>query len=148
MKIELTNLALHKCDEGKIASLAEFVMSTLELHPDCELSISLVNEEEMSSLHLQWMDEPGPTDVLSFPMDEIRPRSKAQGPGLLGDVILCPSYAAKQADDVGHTLQEELELLTVHGVLHLLGYDHREEDEKREMFSMQDDYLERWRERL
>jgi probable rRNA maturation factor len=147
MKIDLTNLVSQKCDERRIASVADFVMSRMELHPDCELSISLVDEEEMSSLHLQWMDEPGPTDVLSFPMDEIRPHSRTQGPGLLGDVILCPSYATKQADDAGHSLQEELELLTVHGVLHLLGYDHREEEEKQEMFSMQDTFLSQWRAR-
>lgn len=128
--------------------MADFAMSKLELHPDCDLSISLVDEEEMSSLHLQWMDEPGATDVLSFPMDEIRPHSRAQGPGLLGDVILCPSFAQKQAQEAGHSLQEELELLTVHGVLHLVGYDHREVEEKKVMFAMQDTYLSEWRGRI
>ena len=91
------------------------------------------------------MDEAGPTDVLSFPMDEIRPKSRAQGPGMLGDVILCPDFAAKQAEEAGHSLQEELELLTVHGILHLLGFDHREAQEKREMFLLQDSYLTEWR---
>ena len=148
MKIELTNLTSQKCDEGRLVSVADFAMSKLELHPDCDLSISLVDEEEMSSLHLQWMDEPGATDVLSFPMDEIRPHSRAQGPGLLGDVILCPSFAQKQAQEAGHSLQEELELLTVHGVLHLVGYDHREVEEKKVMFSMQDTYLSEWRGRI
>ena len=148
MKIELTNLTSQKCDEGRLVSVADFAMSKLELHPDCDLSISLVDEEEMSSLHVQWMDEPGATDVLSFPMDEIRPHSRAQGPGLLGDVILCPSFAQKQAQEAGHSLQEELELLTVHGVLHLVGYDHREVEEKRVMFAMQDTYLSEWRGRI
>lgn len=148
MKIELTNLTSQKCDEGRLVSVADFAMSKLELHPDCDLSISLVDEEEMSSLHLQWMDEPGATDVLSFPMDEIRPHSRAQGPGLLGDVILCPSFAQKQAQEAGHSLQEELELLTVHGVLHLVGYDHREVEEKKVMFAMQDTYLSEWRGRI
>lgn len=145
MKIEITNLTNENCDQNRIISLAQFAMSRMELHPDCELSISLVAEPEMSALHIQWMDEEGPTDVLSFPMDEIRPKSRAQGPGMLGDVILCPDFAAKQALEAGHSLQEELELLTVHGILHLLGFDHRETQEKSEMFSLQDSYLAEWR---
>lgn len=145
MKIELTNLTDDKCDTKRIISLADFSLTRSEVHPDCELSISLVDEEEMSSLHMQWMDEPGPTDVLSFPMDEIRPHSRAQGPGLLGDVILCPIVASKQATEAGHSLQDELELLTVHGILHLLGFDHREEEEKKIMFGLQDDYISQWR---
>lgn len=145
MKIEITNLTNENCDQNRIISLAQFAMSRMELHPDCELSISLVDEPEMSALHIQWMDEEGPTDVLSFPMDEIRPKSRAQGPGMLGDVILCPDFAAKQALEAGHSLQEELELLTVHGILHLLGFDHRQAQEKSEMFSLQDSYLAEWR---
>ena len=145
MKIEITNLTNENCDQNRIISLAQFAMSRMQLHPDCELSISLVDESEMSALHIQWMDEEGPTDVLSFPMDEIRPKSRAQGPGMLGDVILCPGFAAKQAFEAGHSLQEELELLTVHGILHLLGFDHRETQEKSEMFSLQDSYLAEWR---
>jgi probable rRNA maturation factor len=91
------------------------------------------------------MDEPGATDVLSFPMDEIKPNSASNGPGMLGDIILCPSFAARQAEQAGHPLQDELELLTVHGVLHLLGYDHREEDEKEIMFGIQERYLRDWK---
>ena len=145
MNIELTNLATANCDEGKIKDVARYSLERLGIHPDSELSISLVEESEMSSLHLQWMDEPGATDVLSFPMDEMKPNSAAEGPGVLGDIVLCPSYAEKQAKEAGHSLQEELELLTVHGVLHLLGYDHRESEEQRVMFSMQDEYLKGWR---
>ena len=145
MNIELTNLATANCDEGKIKDVARYSLERLGIHPDSELSISLVEESEMSSLHLQWMDEPGATDVLSFPMDEMKPNSAADGPGVLGDIVLCPSYAEKQAKEAGHSLQEELELLTVHGVLHLLGYDHRESEEQRVMFSMQDEYLKGWR---
>jgi probable rRNA maturation factor len=145
MNIELTNLATFKCDEGRIKGVAKYSLERLGIHPDSELSISVVDESEMSTLHLQWMDEPGPTDVLSFPMDEMKPNSAADGPGVLGDIVLCPSYAEAQAKDAGHSLQEELELLTVHGLLHLLGYDHRESEEKRVMFSMQDDCLKGWR---
>jgi probable rRNA maturation factor len=120
-------------------------MESLGIHRDSELSISLVDEEEMSALHVRWMDEPGATDVLSFPMDEMKPHSAAQGPGMVGDIVLCPDFAVKQAKDAGHSLQEELELLTVHGVLHLLGYDHRESEEKKEMFGLQEEFLGKWR---
>ncbi|MEY3169071.1 MAG: hypothetical protein RL421_314 [Actinomycetota bacterium] len=145
MNIELTNLTAHHCDELRLTSVAEFAMKSMGLHQDCEVSISLVDEEEMSALHLRWMDEPGATDVLSFPMDEIKPNSASNGPGMLGDIILCPSFAARQAEQAGHPLQDELELLTVHGVLHLLGYDHREEDEKEIMFGIQERYLRDWK---
>lgn len=91
------------------------------------------------------MDEPGATDVLSFPMDEIKPHSASAGAGMLGDIVLCPAFASKQADEAGHSLQEELELLTVHGVLHLLGYDHRAEEEKEIMFGLQERYLRDWK---
>jgi probable rRNA maturation factor len=115
------------------------------IHVDSELSITLVDEKEMSDLHMRWMDETGPTDVLSFPMDEMKPHSAAQGPGMVGDIVLCPDYASEQAAKVGHSLGEELELLTVHGILHLLGYDHREEIEKEAMFGLQEELLRKWR---
>jgi probable rRNA maturation factor len=117
------------------------------IHPESELSISLVDEEEMSALHMRWLNEAGPTDVLSFPMDELKPNSSADGPGLLGDIVLCPDYANKQARGAGHSLEEELEVLTVHGVLHLLGFDHRENEEKIAMFSRQEEILREWRSR-
>lgn len=145
MNIEITSLARLKCDEERIKSVAAYALNKLGIHPDSELSISLVEESEMETLHLQWMDEPGATDVLSFPMDELRPNSASTGPGVLGDIVLCPEFAEKQAKEAGHSLQEELELLTVHGVLHLLGFDHRESEEKRIMFEMQDEYLKGWR---
>ena len=93
----------------------------------------------MEQLHVQWMDEPGPTDVLSFPMDELRPGNDTEDavPGLLGDVVLCPQVAVRQALAAGHSTQEELLLLTTHGILHLLGYDHAEPDEEKEMFDLQ-----------
>ena len=145
MNIELTNLATANCDEERIKDIARYSLNRLGIHPDSELSISLVDENEMSTLHLQWMDEPGATDVLSFPMDEMKPNSAADGPGVVGDIVLCPSFAERQAKEAGHSLQDELELLTVHGVLHLLGYDHRESEEKRIMFDLQDEYLKGWR---
>jgi probable rRNA maturation factor len=97
----------------------------------------------MEQLHVQWMDEPGPTDVLSFPMDELRPGTEDEEtpPGLLGDIVLCPQVAQGQAETAGHSTLEELLLLTTHGLLHLLGFDHAEAAEEKEMFGIQRDIL-------
>jgi probable rRNA maturation factor len=89
------------------------------------------------------MDLPGPTDVLSFPMDEMKPFSASKGPGIIGDIVICPQFAAKQA--VSHSAEEEISLLTVHGVLHLLGFDHAEEEEHKVMFGLQEKTLAEWR---
>ena len=148
MNIELSNLTASNCDEARLLSIADFSLTEMGIHRDSELSISLVDEDEMSALHVRWMDEPGATDVLSFPMDEMKPHSAAQGPGMVGDVVLCPDFAARQAAQAGHGLQDELELLTVHGILHLLGYDHREAEEKELMFGLQDQLLTKWRQSL
>jgi len=124
----------------------------MRIHPLAELSVLLVDERAMTDLHERWMGEPGPTDVLAFPMDELRPphlggNREDQGPepGLLGDVVLCPQVAAEQAEKAGHSTQDELELLCVHGILHLLGYDHAEPEEHAAMFGTQDRLLEAWR---
>jgi probable rRNA maturation factor len=111
----------------------------MRVHPQAELSVVLVDESSMEQLHVQWMDEPGPTDVLSFPMDELRPGREDEEPqqGLLGDVVLCPQVARRQARAAGHSTEEELLLLTTHGILHLLGFDHAEPDEEKEMFGLQ-----------
>ena len=134
-------------DEEILKSLANFALQKLGIHPDSELSISLVDEDEMSSLHMRWLNESGPTDVLSFPMDELKPESAVNGPGILGDIVLCPKFAEAQAKSAGQTLEKEIELLMVHGVLHLLGFDHRESDETTIMFSQQDEILREWRSR-
>lgn len=148
MNIEITNLTALACDEERLVGVADYALGKLGIHPDSELSISIVGESEMAALNAQWMSEEGATDVLSFPMDELRPNSAASGPGLLGDIVLCPEYAQRQAAAAGHGLQEELELLTVHGLLHLLGFDHRESEEREIMFGKQADYLKGWRAQL
>ncbi len=145
MTIEFINHTSSHCDEVAIISLAQFVIKDMGVHPDSELSISCVDEAEMTSLHVQWMNEPGPTDVLSFPMDEIKPNSASNGPGLIGDIVLCPTIAEKQAELANHSAQSEIELLTTHGILHLLGYDHAIPNEERVMFKLQDDLLAKWR---
>ena len=123
-------------------SVAEFALNQMGIHPDSELNIRIVAEDEMSELHVKWMDLPGPTDVMSFPMDELKPNSKSDGPGLVGDIVLCPAFAEKNGKQ---SLEMELELLTVHGVLHLLGFDHEDIAEEKAMFKLQDDLLANWR---
>lgn len=143
MSIEINNESVVEVDETALQRLAAYALDELHVHGDAELSIVLVDEAAMEQLHVQWMDEPGPTDVLSFPMDELRPGTEdALTPaGLLGDVVLCPQVAQTQADAAGHGLLEELLLLTTHGILHLLGFDHAEPEEEREMFGIQRDIL-------
>ena len=139
MSIEVVNESGHQVDEIELAALARHVLDAMHVHPRAELSVLLVDTEAMSRLHEQWMDEPGPTDVLSFPMDELRPGREGEpsGPGLLGDVVLCPQVAVAQAAAAGHATAEELLLLAAHGILHLLGYDHAEPAEEKEMFELQ-----------
>lgn len=138
MSVEVNNEADYVVDEAEFASLARFVFEAMYVHPATELSILFVDTDAMSELHLQWMDLEGPTDVLSFPMDELRPGSDGDlATGLLGDIVLCPSVAAAQAATAGHSTIEELLLLTTHGILHLLGYDHETAEEEKEMFGLQ-----------
>ncbi len=139
MSIEVNNESDHAVDEAEFAALARYVLDEMHVHPQTDLSIMLVDTQVMTELHVKWMDEPGPTDVLSFPMDELRPGRDGEvtPPGLLGDVVLCPEVAAQQAAAAGHTTAEELLLLTTHGILHLLGFDHAEPEEEKEMFALQ-----------
>ncbi|MCK9793183.1 rRNA maturation RNase YbeY [Isoptericola sp. 4D.3] len=139
MSIEVANESGVEVDEAEFAALGRFVLDSLHVHPRSELSIMFVDTAVMTELHVQWMDEPGPTDVLSFPMDELRPGREGEEtpPGTLGDVVLCPEVAAQQATVAGHSTAEELLLLTTHGILHLLGYDHAEPEEEKEMFALQ-----------
>jgi probable rRNA maturation factor len=154
MSIDIANESGVEVDETGLAAVARFALDQLRIHPLAELSVLIVDEQAMTELHERWMGEPGPTDVLSFPMDELRPpqpgsrEEPTADPGLLGDVVLCPQVAAQQAKTAGHSTKSELELLTVHGVLHLLGYDHAEPDEHAEMFGLQDQLLKAWRESL
>src|SRR6185295_4881524 len=131
-----------------IVSAARFALDRMGVSPLAELSVLLVELDVMADLHERWMDLPGPTDVMAFPMDELdsarRPDAAGLGPALLGDIVLCPAFAKDQAKKAGHGLLDELHLLTVHGVLHLLGYDHAEPDQEREMFGLQNRLLTQW----
>ena len=145
MSIEIANESGVSVDEASIVAVARFALERMRVNPLAELSILLVELDPMAELHERWMDLPGPTDVMSFPMDELdsarRPDATEQGPALLGDIVLCPEFAKPQAAKAGHSLMTELHLLTVHGVLHLLGYDHAEPAEEREMFTLQNRIL-------
>lgn len=143
MSIEVNNESAIAVDEAALQRLSAYALEAMHVHPDAELAIVLVDEAAMEQLHVQWMDEPGPTDVLSFPMDELRPGTEDQPTpaGLLGDIVLCPQVAQAQAETAGHSMMEELLLLTTHGILHLLGFDHAEPEEEKEMFGIQRDIL-------
>src|SRR4030088_1396412 len=137
MSIEVSNESGIDVSEVELVSVARFVIRKMDVNPGAELSMVLLDTAAMADLHMRWMDLPGPTDVMSFPMDELepggRPDAPEPGPSMLGDIVLCPEFASEQAAAAGHTLGQELALLTVHGVLHLLGYDHAEPDEEKEM---------------
>ncbi|MDT0215495.1 rRNA maturation RNase YbeY [Rothia sp. ARF10] len=139
MSIDVLNETEFELDELELVACARYVMSEMKVHPQADLCLRLVDEAAMETLHVQWMDLPGPTDVMSFPMDELRPGHDGEEPeeGVLGDIVLCPSVAEKQAAAAGHATEEELLLLTTHGILHLLGYDHAEPEEEKEMFELQ-----------
>ena len=143
MSVEINNESTIPVDETALQRLVSYALDQMHVHQDAELAIVLVDEAAMEQLHVQWMDEPGPTDVLSFPMDELRPGSDENitPAGLLGDIVLCPQVAIAQAETAGHSTLDELLLLTTHGLLHLLGFDHAEPDDEKEMFGIQRDIL-------
>jgi probable rRNA maturation factor len=156
MSIEINNESGVEVDESGLAQLARFVLNALHIDPLAELSIVLLDAESMAALHVQWMDLPGATDVMAFPMDGAEgpldrldpsappPTDDGVAEAMLGDVVLCPSVAADQAVSAGHSVASELSLLCAHGILHLLGYDHGDPDEEREMFELQARIVADW----
>ena len=104
-------------------------------------SISRVLIEEMTELHIKWMDEGGPTDVLSFPMDMPEPGNEAV---TLGDIVIAPVVAAQQAATAGHSIDHEIFILAAHGLLHILGYDHATPDEEKAMFTLQESLVKKF----
>lgn len=150
VSIEIANESGADVDTDSVRAVARHALAQMGVNPLAELSVLLVDIEYMGELNHRWMGGDGPTDVLAFPMDE---GTIDHGPGepagaepaLLGDIVLCPEVAAKQAATAGHSTADELHLLTVHGCLHLLGYDHAEPEEEREMFGLQARLLDSWR---
>jgi len=158
VSIEIANESGAEVDEVALAALARHVLDEMRIHPLAELSVLLVDEGVMTELHVRWMGESGPTDVLAFPMDELRPPqpggTRAEHaaaadppgvPGLLGDVVICPQVAGEQARNAEHDVRDEISLLCTHAILHLLGYDHADPDEHATMFGLQDRLLASWR---
>ncbi len=147
MTVEINNESGVEVDEQRLVALALFALDSLRIHPQAELSILLVDTDTMAAYHEKYMDEPGPTDVLSFPMDELRPPKDGEEPplGMLGDIVLCPEVTAAQASDSNRTPEEEADYLLIHGLLHLLGYDHAEPEEKKVMFGLNDTIIAAWR---
>jgi probable rRNA maturation factor len=139
MSTEVTNESGYDLDEAEFAALSRFVIDEMHVHPQVELEIRFVPTDVMAELHVRWMEEEGPTDVLSFPMDELRPGTDGElsEEGMLGSIVVCPDVAVEQARAAGHSAEEEMLLLTTHGILHLLGYDHAEPEEEKEMFDLQ-----------
>src|SRR3954451_24863643 len=154
MSIEgLNNPGLNLVTVPRTQQLAAFVLDRMRVHPQAELCVTAVDEDTIAELNAKWMEKDGHTDVLAFPMDELRPGKVNEEPeeGVLGDLVLSPAVAVRQAEEAvgkgqaGYTAVAELDMLTVHGILHLLGYDHAEPDEHREMFGLQARLLAEWR---
>jgi probable rRNA maturation factor len=156
LSVEVNNESGDQVDERALADLGRFVLDALRIDPLADVSILLVDADTMAALHEQWMDLPGPTDVMAFPMDaadgptdRFDPSAppgtdENSGAAMLGDVVLCPAVAADQASSAGHSTEAELHLLCTHGILHLLGYDHAEPEKEREMFELQARLTKEW----
>ena len=145
--IDVNNESGTEVDEPGLLQLAEFALAELRIHPQAELSILLVDEAAMAELHQRFMDQPGPTDVMSFPMDELRAPELGQSPprGTLGDIVICPQFTSAQAPENGREPAEEIQYLLIHGLLHLLGHDHADAGERAVMFGLNDRIIADWR---
>ena len=141
MTIEITNKSGELVPTESVRDLLQNALVELKLHPDCELNLVFVDIEEMTELHIKWMDEGGPTDVLSFPMDMPEPGNEAV---TLGDIVIAPVVAAQQAASAGHSIDHEIFILAAHGLLHILGYDHATPDEEKAMFSLQESLVKKF----
>jgi probable rRNA maturation factor len=144
MTIEVTNTSGQLVPTTEMVSLMTHAMNTLELNPECDLNISFVEDAYMTELHIKWMDEPGTTDVLSFPMD------MPEQPGevvTLGDIVISPVVAAAQALNQGHSTEHEIYILATHGLLHIMGYDHADKADEKVMFALQEKIVSDWEKR-
>ncbi|MFD0705033.1 rRNA maturation RNase YbeY [Alloscardovia venturai] len=138
MAVDVLNESNWAVEPRVFSDLGLWVMDQMKISTDCDLTIIFNEPDAMEELHLRWMNLEGPTDVMSFPMDELRPGDGTTDvEGMLGDIVLCPAVAATQAQSAGHSTIEELMLLTIHGCLHLLGFDHSDKDQEKEMFGIQ-----------
>ena len=143
MTIEITNKSGELVPTESVRELLQGALIELKLNPDCELNLVFVDIDEMTELHIKWMDEGGPTDVLSFPMDLPGPGNEAV---TLGDIVIAPVVAAQQATKAGHSIDHEIFILAAHGLLHILGYDHATPAEEKAMFSLQEKLVKNYQE--
>lgn len=141
MTVELVNRSGALVPEKEVCALLDFGITYMELNPECEISLTFVNVQEMEELHIKWMNEPGPTDVLSFPMDLPEKKSEVV---TLGDIVIAPAVATAQAEVAGHSAEDEIFILATHGLLHILGYDHADPDEEKVMFALQAKIVKEW----
>ena len=141
MTVELVNRSGALVPETQMHTLLNFGIDYMELNTECEISLTFVDPQEMEELHIKWMDEPGTTDVLSFPMDMPEKRGDIV---TLGDIVIAPAVAAKQALEAGHSTEHEIYILATHGLLHILGYDHADPDEEKVMFALQEKIVKEW----
>ena len=144
MTIEVTNTSGQLVPTTEITSLLTHAMNALELNPDCDLNIAFVEDDYMTELHIKWMDEPGTTDVLSFPMDMPEEPGEAV---TLGDIVISPVVAAAQAITQGHSTEHEIYILATHGLLHIIGYDHADTADEKIMFELQEKIVTDWEKR-
>ena len=142
MTIEVTNSSGQLVPAAEITSLLGFAMKEMKLNPDCDLNVGFIGDQYMTQLHIKWMDEPGSTDVLSFPMDMPEHEGEVV---TLGDIMISPTFAAAQAITAGHSAEHEIFILATHGLLHIIGYDHAEPAEEKIMFELQESIVERWK---
>jgi probable rRNA maturation factor len=148
MSIEIENESGVESPLEQILALADFTLEKMHIDSAADIEILLVNETVMEAYHLDWMQESGSTDVLSQPIDGLRPGkpSEKTPAGHLGMIVLCPQVATRQALVAGHSELQEILTLIAHSILHLLGYDHAEKQDEIEMFALQQeivsDYLE------
>ncbi len=142
MTIEVTNSSGQLVPSAEVTSLLTFAMGELKLNPECDLNLGFIDDHYMTELHIKWMDEPGSTDVLSFPMD----MPEVEGEIVtLGDIMMSPTFAAAQALAAGHSTEHEIYILATHGLLHIIGYDHAEPEEEKIMFALQEQIVEKWK---
>lgn len=142
MTIEVTNSSGQLVPSAEVTSLLSFALGELRLNPECDLNLGFIDDHYMTELHIKWMDEPGSTDVLSFPMD----MPDVEGEIVtLGDIMISPTFATAQALAAGHSTEHEIYILATHGLLHIIGYDHAEPDEEKMMFALQEQIVEKWK---
>jgi probable rRNA maturation factor len=141
MTVEVTNTSGQLVPATQVTALITHALAALKLNLQCDLNITFVDDDYMTELHIKWMDEPGTTDVLSFPMD------MPEQPGdavTLGDIVISPVVARAQALIQGHSTEHEIYILAVHGLLHIIGYDHADKSEEKIMFELQEKIVTDW----